>query len=150
MKKCSTCRKQLSFNNFVKDKNTKTGYNAQCKKCRRKYNQEYVRRPEVKAKARLRNKDPKIIAYHKNWHLKKRYNITLEEWSQILQKQNNKCMICKDPLTFKLIPVDHSHTSGKIRGILCNFCNRGLGWFKDSPDVLRRAANYLEGIPEVM
>jgi hypothetical protein len=40
--------------------------------------------------------------------------------------------------------VDHCHTGGHVRGIICNECNRGLGYFRDSPNALRNAASYLE------
>tara|TARA_R110001583_G_scaffold69502_2_gene197034 strand:- start:2070 stop:2567 length:498 start_codon:yes stop_codon:yes gene_type:complete len=86
----------------------------------------------------------------KSSRLKRVYNITLKERNLMLKKQNNKCKICK--ITFCKIKkfrndtacIDHCHTTNKVRGILCNMCNKGLGHFKDSTEILTNAINYLE------
>ncbi len=54
------------------------------------------------------------------------------------------CLICGDVVTGLRMHRDHSHETGKFRGFLCRDCNLGLGRFKDSPVMLRRAADYLE------
>jgi len=85
-----------------------------------------------------------------NSRLKRVYNITLKERNLMLKKQNNKCKICK--ITFCKIKkfrndtacIDHCHTTNKVRGILCNMCNKGLGHFKDSTEILTNAIDYLE------
>lgn len=85
-----------------------------------------------------------------------RYNsfgITRDEYNLMLSEQDNKCSICeidmdeyvKTSQNNKVFSVDHCHTTGKIRGLLCCKCNRGLGYFKDNPDFLIRASNYLKG-----
>lgn len=81
----------------------------------------------------------------------KRYNMTPEKLQEMMAAQGNKCLIC--PRTFaEFVPhIDHDHTCcpgggscGKcIRGLLCVDCNRGLGSFRDSADLLRAAADYL-------
>lgn len=89
---------------------------------------------------------------HKQWHkenpsfaLLRNYGITLEEKLAMITKQSNCCAICKEKFgAMKHTHVDHCHTTGKIRGILCNHCNRGLGSFKDSPKLLQRAIHYVE------
>lgn len=58
------------------------------------------------------------------------------------QDQNGQCKSCSRS-GCRLV-VDHCHTTGKIRGLLCDDCNQGIGHFRDSPDLLRRAADYLE------
>lgn len=95
-----------------------------------------------------RNNNPEKA---KNLDLKKYYGITLQEYEALLVAQNGVCAICGGKETTKdkdgaprRMPVDHCHTTGRIRGLLCTQCNRGLGMFSDSPERLRAAANYLE------
>jgi hypothetical protein len=70
--------------------------------------------------------------------LKKRYGITPE---QAAEMKKNGCEMCG---THNNLHIDHNHTTGKVRGILCTNCNRGLGHFKDSPDLLQKAIQYLK------
>lgn len=75
-------------------------------------------------------------------NLKKRYQLTLEDFQTMEASQQKRCQICKsatNPLS-----VDHNHENGKIRGLLCTSCNLGLGHFHDSPRLLRCAAKYLK------
>ena len=81
-----------------------------------------------------------------NTKLKARFGITVEQFEAKLKEQDGKCLICgatQSVLGHKLA-VDHNHTTGKIRGILCKSCNIGIGNLKDSPILLRQAADYLE------
>ena len=75
--------------------------------------------------------------------LKNRFSITDVEYYEMLEKQDGRCKICLCVPKIKL-DVDHCHKTGRIRGLLCRFCNTALGLFKDSPLLLRSAANYLE------
>lgn len=87
--------------------------------------------------------------YSKNWHLKRKYGITIEDFKAMLCSQEGVCAICKEFETVKengrvrALHVDHCHDTGKVRGLLCDSCNRGLGKFKDNPDLLDKAAQYL-------
>jgi hypothetical protein len=60
-----------------------------------------------------------------------------------LAKQNNKCAICKKPITEKTGHLDHCHNTLDFRGMLCSFCNHGLGFFKDNINILEAAIFYL-------
>lgn len=89
----------------------------------------------------------------KSYAIKTHYNLSLEEYNELLKIQNNVCKICKKPETTKtskgkirLLNIDHCHKTNKIRGLLCSPCNRGIGFFKDSPELLRAAALYCEEI----
>ena len=62
----------------------------------------------------------------------------------MLEAQGKKCYLCKSS---KKLVVDHDHNTGKVRGLLCDLCNRGLGYFKDNPDVLIAAAKYVKQVP---
>ncbi len=78
---------------------------------------------------------------------KYKYGITLLEYTELLESQNGKCAICKsiyDHPRFKYLAVDHCHSTGKVRGLLCHSCNAGLGRFKDDPAILYMAMKYLE------
>jgi hypothetical protein len=95
-----------------------------------------------------RNKNPEKV---KNSALKKSYGITLEDYQKMSEKQNHSCAICEEKETAvdakgaeRFMPVDHCHKTGKIRALLCSSCNKALGGFKDNPDLLRKAAKYIE------
>jgi hypothetical protein len=76
------------------------------------------------------------------------YGLTLAEFDAMVRRQSGRCLICAapgDPAKPNCgLVVDHDHSSGEVRGLLCDRCNRGLGLFRDAPHVLRAAAQYLE------
>ena len=77
----------------------------------------------------------------------KRTGFTLALFKKTLDDQNYRCAICAidlNDLPTKHVHADHCHVEKTPRGILCHYCNAGLGLFKDNPKVLRLAANYLE------
>lgn len=98
-------------------------------------------------KRRYRREDPeKVRAKYREWQLRTLYGITIEQYNQLLQKQNHACAICKSTSPGKKDwHVDHCHSSGAIRGILCADCNLTLGKVKDSTEVLMNMVKYLEG-----
>jgi hypothetical protein len=76
----------------------------------------------------------------------KKFGITYEQYKLMLQKQHRKCSICnkaysKGKTNFA---VDHNHTTGQIRGLLCSNCNSGLGLFRESPKILLKAIRYIK------
>lgn len=78
--------------------------------------------------------------------IKRTYDITFEDYEHLLERQNHRCAICESRIsssrTSRLF-IDHCHTSGRVRGLLCSACNHGLGLFKDSPKLLKKAIQYL-------
>lgn len=110
-------------------------------------------------KESVSNRDP--LVYMQDWlkrnpdlaknnSLKRAYGMTLAQYEALGESQGWRCAICNDPETSRhrdggprLMPVDHDHTTGKIRALLCTACNRGLGMFRDSPERLEAAAGYL-------
>lgn len=88
------------------------------------------------------NREQKL-AKHREHVLKSRYGLTMDDYYCLLQSQGNKCAICKKEAT-KTLDVDHCHETGKVRGLLCNNCNRGLGHFQDDKHLLRNAMEYLD------
>jgi len=93
--------------------------------------------------------NPIKIQIRKNRELIRDFNITLEEYNQLLLSQNGVCAICGEPETstnrgkIKCLSVDHDHETGKIRGLLCQKCNQGLGNFKDSLELIEKTKQYL-------
>src|SRR6266542_47593 len=98
--------------------------------------------------------------YHANPHFKERklkvsfrnkikqkFNLSIEDYHNLLEKQDFKCAICKtdksNAKNKKSLCLDHDHKTGKVRGFLCHSCNRGLGSFKDSSEALTEAIKYL-------
>lgn len=76
---------------------------------------------------------------------KRRYGIGKEKYCELATRQKGVCAICDEPCRQKKrLSVDHNHTTGAIRGLLCVGCNRGIGMFLDKPERLRKAAMYLE------
>ena len=87
----------------------------------------------------------------KNAYYKRNYGITDADLAAMKKEQDNKCYLChsegfligKNNHDEKLA-VDHCHSTGKVRKLLCHNCNRALGLFKDNPELMRRAADYVE------
>jgi hypothetical protein len=87
----------------------------------------------------LNNKE-KVAFYRKRSRILKHYNMTLDELENMKKLQNDECLICSKQVPLK---VDHDHKTGRVRGLLCDLCNRGLGYFRDNPELLVEAAEYL-------
>ncbi len=94
------------------------------------------------------NKDV-IRARGRKYRLWKLFRLTPEEWDTILKYQGGVCAISGKPPITKALAADHDHKTGKIRGALTMDMNRGLAFFRDDPELLRRAADYLENPPAV-
>lgn len=98
----------------------------------------------------LREADPtKVSAYQRNRQLKVSYGITQDDYEKILKKQRGKCAICRltgsGQAGKNYLCVDHDHKTGKIRGLLCHKCNRGIGLLGDSIKNAVAALSYLKG-----
>jgi hypothetical protein len=85
----------------------------------------------------------------RNQHLKDKYGITQKDYELILKSQKYMCAICKTKKPSKNynishFHVDHDHNTNKVRGLLCNNCNTGIGLLKDDINILSKAINYLK------
>jgi hypothetical protein len=131
-KKCSKCGDVKDISCFSKRVNRKSGIQSMCKICKNSF---------------PKNRCPKK---RRNSELLKSYGISTNDFEKLLSSQNNCCGICginQDDLKNskkKYLCVDHSHTTGKIRGLLCDKCNRGIGLLGDSFNNLLKAADYLQ------
>lgn len=86
------------------------------------------------------NDNEYLKLYQKMKRIKKKYNLTYKIYLKMVDKSNGLCEICKTE-SFKVI--DHCHTTGKVRGLLCVRCNYGIGYFKDNKQSLSNAIEYL-------
>jgi hypothetical protein len=72
-----------------------------------------------------------------------KYGLTVTQYNNILDNQHGCCAICGTHNADERLVIDHDHKTGYVRGLLCNSCNAGLGFFRDSQWRLNMAANYL-------
>lgn len=113
-------------------------------------NRRYKTEPAYRQKildARKFEKDADPEGYYrkqKDEALRKNYGINLDQYEILAEVQNHRCKICNKPEMGKALAVDHNHGTGKIRGLLCQNCNMGLGKFQDSVEFLSEAIKYLK------
>lgn len=108
---------------------------------KRRWNRENKERNDQRRAERKKLKWRSILSAD----LKCKFGITLEQYEAKLESQNNSCAICGVPSAElkKRMSVDHNHATGAVRGLLCNHCNTGLGFFKESPEILTKAIQYI-------
>ena len=135
---CTKCNehKELNTINFQPRKDSTSGFRGTCRECLNKAKKEY------------RNSNRGNYTYRSSEYIRK-YGITYDEYIKMLEKQNYKCKICgnTDPDIsgkIKHFHIDHDHKTGKVRGLLCDKCNRGLGMFNDDITLLQQAITYLK------
>ena len=88
--------------------------------------------------------------------LKKNYGIDTDQYNDMLKEQNYRCMVCNEVETgrargggFKCLSVDHCHTSGKIRGLLCSNCNSALGLLNEDRDRIHKLLEYIDNALDI-
>jgi Recombination endonuclease VII len=133
-KQCAHCGKTKPVSEFNINRKHKDGLAAWCKPCNAK---------NLKRWAEENKEHKRRLTFAS--HLRKTYGIDIDEYERMLEAQGGVCAICKEPCARKSrLSVDHCHTTGKNRGLLCDDCNNGLGRFRDRPDLCRAAADYAE------
>jgi hypothetical protein len=121
MKTCIKCGESKPLSEFYKNIVNRDGKHHRCKKC--------------------------MIDYQGTRHYRVKYNMTREDRQNLIDQQNGQCAICGYFFkSEKHTHIDHCHTTGKIRGILCSYCNVALGLLKDSPEILENAIKYLKKV----
>jgi hypothetical protein len=88
---------------------------------------------------------------HHDTILREKFGIGLYQYETMFEQQQGKCFICSNEEQEKNLAVDHCHSTGRVRGLLCGPCNQAIGLMKDSPALLIKAAQYLEmefSVPE--
>ena len=139
-KVCCVCEERKPFSEFYNFKNKSDGKSYRCKSCDYKARKGYQERNRERYAKNLRDT-----------RLRNLYNIEPKDYELMLKEQAGCCAICGKPkednkVRGKLLylAVDHDHKTGKVRGLLCNQCNRGLGMLGDTKEALMRAHDYLD------
>lgn len=128
---CSRCRAPRPVAEFHRNRRQANGLATYCKAC-------WKLRPRNRASIR-------------DYDWRSRYGLTTAEYDALFAAQSGACAICCQPETRLLrgkvqrLSVDHDHTSGRVRGLLCSACNVGLALFRDDEHRLRQAIAYLKG-----
>lgn len=168
---CTVCELKKPVSDFYKRGNNKLKYRSECKECslkqRKKYNighkkeaSEYHKSYGIKNRKKLNKyrrdynaKNPnKMNEYRKKYRenndtdrmaeIKRKYGLSKEGYYYMLDIQDNKCKICGKEM--EKICIDHNHITGKIRGLLCNNCNLGIGNLQENPFILIKTVEYLK------
>ena len=169
MKRCTKCGLEQPLENFYEAAGTRDGLRGDCKACFRA--RAKARYPQVRDQAIARSKQwrvdnierfrenqrrmratPESKRKQREYHLGKKFGLTVEEYDEMLAAQGGVCAICGRPPRDDIsLHVDHDHETGKVRGLTCFRCNNALGDFDDDPKLLEAASAYLDGYnPEVL
>lgn len=151
MKTCSDCKQEKEVGAYSKDRYNPDGLRYWCRECAAvRWQKYYLAKPDhFRAKSKewgKANPEKKRLVF-KRCYLKSRYGLTLEQYEEMWKSQDGKCLICQDLLKHGRgkgsAHIDHCHESGKIRGLLCQDCNIGLGHLH-TIERLFSAAEYLK------
>jgi len=165
VKQCKKCGTVKPLDEFYRDRNMADGHRNDCRACNAAAAKaRYVADPaaavarvkrwqqanpdRLNAYRRQRRQDPAVKQAERASYLRRKYDLSIEQYDQLLANQGGRCGICRQlPSSSISLHVDHDHQTGRIRGLLCFVCNSSLGEF-DDPAQLRAAARYLEGPPQ--
>jgi hypothetical protein len=115
----------------------------------KKYQAEWYQKNKERRREQVKHWKAERPNYHLGYLLRTKYNLTLEQFGQMVEDQNGCCAICfREPsgkgLQNQRLHVDHDAETGKVRGLLCGDCNRAIGLLKHDTVAILRAAAYLE------
>lgn len=140
-KTCRKCGVRKPLAEFHKNRSERAdGFQSSCKDCSKATTYNY----------RNTEKGHVIVVVSRFRNALKKYEITETDYGAMLAAQNYVCAICKRPERHvvrgatKRLAVDHCHTTGKVRGLLCAHCNQAIGRLDDDPELIRKAADYVE------
>lgn len=131
-KRCCKCKDTKPIEAFNFNSNTKDGHRPECKDCSADYHRT--------------NRHKYGGHKSRQYSLKKNFQMTHDDYLGMFERQDGKCAICqttKPGSWGQYLCIDHDHATGKVRGLLCNSCNTGLGFFKDDVTALSSAIRYL-------
>lgn len=137
---CRLCRNQKNKESYARNSSKRKTSNSE------RWLEKQYKYPAYQSRWRKNNRT-RLSAEHRAQHLKRVYGITIADYERLLEGQGGCCAICGTSKPWSrsdYFAVDHDHASGKVRALLCHRCNTGLGYFKDNPSFLRKAAQYVE------
>lgn len=144
---CSKCKQEKPRDRFHTTARGRP--NSWCKDCNNQKNRE-IRKGNQKYLAAQRAQKKKFYVDNREKMKEKdrmarfrKYGITKEIYEDMLKEQGNCCAICTDSFGDSTPHIDHCHASGRVRQLLCNRCNSGIGMLRDDVDILRSAIDYL-------
>lgn len=145
--KCKSCGSEKAVSLFYANPKLIRGHYATCRACwderaRKWRNQNWPSAYSTRRDYKQRNRD-RVASLTRKSQLKVKYGMTVDAYNELFSKQGGVCAICGLKSTRPLC-VDHCHASGKIRGLLCDKCNRGIGCFKDDPELMIKAAEFIQ------
>ena len=157
MKKCTKCGEQKPLSEFSTRSDRPIGFASACKPCVKLSQNPELRKlswkkwresnPEKRKASKVAwdKANPEKRKLNSYKARVKKYNLSIEQYENILIQQNGCCAICNDLLDkAEKTHIDHDHNTNGVRGILCHGCNTSLGGFKDSIKILKSAQIYLE------
>jgi len=127
---CSKCHIEKSFSEYTKRYDRPIGVRPWCKQCQRKIDAATRKTEHGKSK------------YRTQMWKKSGIDITYEEYKKRYDRLEGCCEICKEE--FDALCVDHNHSTGKIRGLICTPCNLAIDHLKESPDIMNNAIDYIK------
>ena len=143
---CVVCEIEKSKTEFYKRGRSHDGLTPQCIDCVKA-----IRKKDSQNERFQKRRQQYLALNGRRHYLRNKYNIEAEDYLDMLEEQGCVCAICGNPETrtmgtgvIKPLSVDHNHETGEVRGLLCDSCNNGLGRFRDNPDLLLRAMEYLD------
>ena|ERR1700754_622458 len=133
-KKCTKCGETKILNRFSRRADCSGKHHSWCIQCRVIASRKWARdNPEKN----------RIKTYRHR--LKYRYGLSQEQYDKMFTEQNGRCYICDGSSKLdKKLAVDHNHTTGKVRRLLCDMCNKGLGSLRERPDIMERMISYVK------
>jgi hypothetical protein len=146
-KECTKCLITQDIEQFAPHKNYKGERTTWCRACLNKQASNWSKDQAPRRRENDNARNKRKPEHKQNSKFKSRYGISLDEFNEMSTKQSDRCLICKLHKSLnknsKLF-VDHCHVSKKVRGLLCDNCNKGLGAFQDNPALLLKAVEYLK------
>jgi hypothetical protein len=146
-KECRKCGENKPVSEFPVNRKLKDGYDSWCKLCHRESHREYQKNiPKEVQYARTKASTAKnpLRVRASDWK-RQGINITREQYLQMHEEQQGRCAICgrTEEEIGRKFDVDHCHEGSTIRGLVCKQCNLMLGYARNNPQTLRKAADYL-------
>ena len=147
---CTMCKQDLPITEYYTSKTQKSGYWPSCKTCtlaskkasRERHPTTFEQRKAYVQKYKSRHPD-RVKASYRKQSLRKNFGITPEEYDSLLLTQNGVCAACHEPPGKKMLAVDHCHTKGHVRGLLCGNCNTAAGLLKEDRSRFESLMEYL-------